>query len=105
MDRQTDTTDRQMDRWISNHYRLVQRDRWTDQQADFQTYRGSCQSQMGDVLMRCLSEISQDVVSVVPATKGKINPTNKGKGLVNDNNLLVMGPEIDTSLNVFRVAE
>jgi len=57
------------------------------------------------MLLRRLTDICQEVASVVPATKGKVNPTDKGKGLVNDNNLLMMGPEVDTGLNVLRMAE
>ena len=43
--------------------------------------------------------------TVVPATVGKVNSANKGESLVDDDKFLVMGPKIDTSLNVVRVTE
>ena len=45
------------------------------------------------------------MATVVPATIGKVDSTNKGQSLVDNDKFLVMGPKIDASLNVVRMTE
>ena len=57
------------------------------------------------MMRRGLLVIIEAVTCIVPATKCEINPTHKCKALVDDDNLLVMCPEEDSSLDVVWMAE
>lgn len=50
------------------------------------------------------SHIGQSMLSVIPTPIGQVNPAHKGHWLVNDNNLLMMCPQIDRGGNMIRMA-
>ena len=45
------------------------------------------------------------MTGIVPATKAEVDPSHKGKGLVDHNNLLMVSPEVDSCIDVLGVAE
>ena len=49
---------------------------------------------------RWLTTICKFVTAVIIATKAEVNPANKCQSLVDDNYLLMMGPEEDAGLYV-----
>lgn len=59
-----------------------------------------------DLLQVCERDtpyVRQPVLPVVPATVRQVNPSDEGHRLVNDDDLLVMRPQVDRGGDVVRV--